>query len=151
MRAGEVYVTPDDSVETLRKVMTEHDWGQVPVVDPAHRRDAGHRDAHRSDQAVDRQPPASRAETLEQRMAAALPAPLLDWLRQAGAAAEELGYPLYAVGGFVRDLLLGVPNFDIDLVVEGDAIRLAQQLAAAPGRPRAQPPPLWHGQVDRAR
>ncbi|MCX7706598.1 MAG: CBS domain-containing protein, partial [Anaerolineae bacterium] len=34
MRAGEVYVTPDDSVPTLRKVMTEHDWGQVPVVDP---------------------------------------------------------------------------------------------------------------------
>ena len=34
MRRGEVYVTPDDSVETLRKVMTEHDWGQVPVLDP---------------------------------------------------------------------------------------------------------------------
>jgi tRNA nucleotidyltransferase (CCA-adding enzyme) len=40
-----------------------------------------------------------------------------------------LGYRLYAVGGFVRDLILGVPNFDIDLVVEGDAIQLAQRLA----------------------
>ena len=43
--------------------------------------------------------------------------------------AGELGFPLYAVGGFVRDLLLGHPNLDVDLVVEGDAIRLAQELA----------------------
>src|SRR5512135_2094690 len=62
-------------------------------------------------------------------MAAALPGPLLDWLREAGIAAQEMGYHLYAVGGFVRDLLLGVPNYDIDLVVEGDAIKLAQQLS----------------------
>ena len=34
MRAGQVYVTPEDSVATLRKVMTDHDWGQVPVLDP---------------------------------------------------------------------------------------------------------------------
>ena len=44
-----------------------------------------------------------------------------------------MGYPLYAVGGFVRDLLLAQPNFDLDLVVEGDAIRLAQELVAATG------------------
>ena len=43
--------------------------------------------------------------------------------------ASALSFPLYAVGGFVRDLLLGQPNFDVDLVVEGDAIRLAQALA----------------------
>ena len=34
MRPGEVFVTPDDPVTELRKVMTEHDWGQVPVLDP---------------------------------------------------------------------------------------------------------------------
>jgi tRNA nucleotidyltransferase (CCA-adding enzyme) len=33
------------------------------------------------------------------------------------------------VGGFVRDLLLRKENFDIDLVVEGDGIRLARALA----------------------
>ncbi|HBN07369.1 MAG TPA: hypothetical protein DD435_01550 [Cyanobacteria bacterium UBA8530] len=37
--------------------------------------------------------------------------------------------PLYLVGGAVRDLLLGRPNLDIDLVVEGDAIRLAESWA----------------------
>jgi tRNA nucleotidyltransferase (CCA-adding enzyme) len=44
-----------------------------------------------------------------------------------------MGYPLYAVGGFARDLLLGEPNVDIDLVVEGDAIKLAQALAGRLG------------------
>jgi len=36
---------------------------------------------------------------------------------------------VYLVGGVVRDLLLGYPNFDLDLVVEGDAVKLAQQVA----------------------
>jgi tRNA nucleotidyltransferase (CCA-adding enzyme) len=54
-------------------------------------------------------------------------------LQQVGAVAHELGYPLYVVGGFVRDLLLGLPNFDLDLVVEGDAIRLASELVRRRG------------------
>lgn len=33
----------------------------------------------------------------------------------------------------MRDLLLGIPNFDLDLVVEGDAIALARMLAAELG------------------
>ncbi|MBZ0170542.1 Multifunctional CCA protein [Candidatus Methylomirabilis lanthanidiphila] len=37
--------------------------------------------------------------------------------------------PIYAVGGYVRDLLLGRQNVDIDLVVEGDAITVARRLA----------------------
>lgn len=40
--------------------------------------------------------------------------------------AENLKYPLFVVGGFVRDLLLGVPISDIDLVVEGSALELAE-------------------------
>jgi len=34
------------------------------------------------------------------------------------------------VGGFVRDLLLNVRNFDIDIVVEGDAIKLAKEFSS---------------------
>lgn len=37
--------------------------------------------------------------------------------------------PIYAVGGYVRDLLLGRRNVDIDLVVEGNAIVVARRLA----------------------
>jgi len=42
--------------------------------------------------------------------------------------AEKQNAPLYIVGGFVRDVLLGRPNLDLDLVVEGDAIRLGRAL-----------------------
>jgi tRNA nucleotidyltransferase (CCA-adding enzyme) len=128
MRRGEVYVTPEESVETLRQVMTEQDWGQVPVLDPHTGTLLGI--VTRTDLLKQWAGAGSmRAETLDQRMAATLPHALLDLIRQAGALAGELSFPLYAVGGFVRDLLLGHPNLDVDLVVEGDAIRLAQELS----------------------
>ncbi len=50
-------------------------------------------------------------------------------MRQAGELAQKRGQKLYLVGGVVRDLLLGRKNFDLDLVVEGDAIGLAGGLA----------------------
>ncbi|MDD4169542.1 MAG: CCA tRNA nucleotidyltransferase [Desulfotomaculaceae bacterium] len=40
-----------------------------------------------------------------------------------------MGYKLYVAGGVVRDLLLGIECLDIDLVVEGDGIELAQALS----------------------
>lgn len=69
------------------------------------------------------------ASELEQR----LPAESLDLIRAAGELAGELGLGLYLVGGAVRDLFLGRSNFDIDLVVEGDAPKLASQLAQRGG------------------
>lgn len=42
--------------------------------------------------------------------------------------AQAQRMPLYLVGGFVRDLLLGKPTLDLDLVVEGDAITLGAAL-----------------------
>jgi len=59
-----------------------------------------------------------------------LPAKLVSFMQAAGNIAAYQGQRLYLVGGVVRDLLLGQGNFDLDLVVEGDAIGLAQQLAS---------------------
>jgi tRNA nucleotidyltransferase (CCA-adding enzyme) len=39
-----------------------------------------------------------------------------------------MNMPIYFVGGLVRDLLLELPAADIDVVVEGDAIALVQEL-----------------------
>ncbi|MGH7415894.1 MAG: hypothetical protein ACREKJ_16995, partial [Candidatus Rokuibacteriota bacterium] len=54
-------------------------------------------------------------------------------LRVAGKLGEGMGTPAYAVGGFVRDLLLDAAAStllpDIDLVVEGDGIAFARRLA----------------------
>ncbi len=132
MRPGEVFVTPEDSVSQLRKVMSEHDWGQVPVIDPDSGALLGI--VTRTDLIKQWAAPAvHKAESLAGLMAETLPSALLDLLKQAGSTAHELGYPLYAVGGFVRDLLLDEPNFDVDLVVEGDGIRLTQELVRRVG------------------
>lgn len=58
-----------------------------------------------------------------------LPVPMADFIRQAGILADEMGIRVYLVGGFVRDLFLNVGHFDVDLVVEGDGIRFAQECA----------------------
>jgi tRNA nucleotidyltransferase (CCA-adding enzyme) len=54
-------------------------------------------------------------------------------LRSVAEEAARQRLPLYIVGGYVRDLLLGHPGLDFDLVVEGDAIGLARAVAAKHG------------------
>ena len=41
----------------------------------------------------------------------------------------ELGYPVYVVGGYVRDRLLARPSKDMDIVCIGNGIQLAQEVA----------------------
>jgi tRNA nucleotidyltransferase (CCA-adding enzyme) len=47
--------------------------------------------------------------------------------------AERAALRLYAVGGSVRDLLLGYSSVDLDLVLEGDAIGFAEALSSQLG------------------
>ena len=50
-----------------------------------------------------------------------------------GKVSRELGYRVYIVGGAVRDILLGKDIWDIDFVVEGDAVKLAEEVAKRHG------------------
>ena len=45
-----------------------------------------------------------------------------------GQRADNKDYKVYAVGGFVRDLILNDKTYDIDLVVEPDAIAFAREI-----------------------
>ncbi|MDR2745745.1 MAG: CBS domain-containing protein [Desulfovibrio sp.] len=58
-----------------------------------------------------------------------LPGELRKILALAGDAGARLGLPVYAVGGFVRDMLLDKHTQDVDFVVEGNGIALARELA----------------------
>lgn len=58
-----------------------------------------------------------------------LPQKIIKLLKDIGEAGDEMEYSVYVVGGFVRDLLLSVENFDVDIVVEGDGVLFAQHLA----------------------
>jgi tRNA nucleotidyltransferase (CCA-adding enzyme) len=57
-----------------------------------------------------------------------LPHRLVTLLEQAGQLADHCEVALFVVGGCVRDLLLGIENLDLDLVVEGDGIVFARRL-----------------------
>ncbi len=70
------------------------------------------------------------SDTLGSLLTAALSPARLALLKAVADQAHTLNLPLYLVGGSVRDLLLGRPSLDFDLVVEGDAIGLAKALSA---------------------
>jgi tRNA nucleotidyltransferase (CCA-adding enzyme) len=131
MHTGAVSVSPDDSVTRVQQVMIEHGVGQVPVVEEG--RITGI--VTRTDliKLWGTPPRAPRAAEMAERIRQVVPSNLLDLLCRAGEAATELSFSIFLVGGFVRDLLLGIPNLDIDLVVEGDAIALARRLARESG------------------
>jgi tRNA nucleotidyltransferase (CCA-adding enzyme) len=54
-------------------------------------------------------------------------------LQLIGDVADTSGFPVYLVGGIVRDLFLRVPNLDVDIVVEGDGITFAGMLVKQAG------------------
>lgn len=122
-----VAVAPGDSIEQLQRVMTTHGLGQVPVVEEGKILGI----VTRTDliKLYSEMPQPSRAAETAARLERALPREMHQRLKDAAQTARELGFSLYLVGGFVRDLLIGQANLDLDLVVEGDAIALAQRLA----------------------
>ena len=127
MHTGKMAVSPSDSVSTVQQVMTDHDVGQVPVVEDGRILGIVTRTDLIKLWTTHTRP--SRRQEIRQLLEDGLPAPLLDILERAGGTANRMGYSLHVVGGFVRDLLLGIPTLDLDLVVEGDAIALAKELA----------------------
>ena len=54
--------------------------------------------------------------------------------RQISQVADRLGLECYVVGGYVRDLFLQRPSKDIDVVVVGSGIRMAEALAEKLGK-----------------
>lgn len=130
MEPGEVTVSPDDSAERVRDLMIQRGWGQIPVTEEG----AVVGVVTRTD--LIRMPTSEREQEREQialLMKDAFPEALLALIRRIGEEAAARGDHLYFVGGIVRDLLLGQPIVDVDLVVEGDAIALSRALTRAYG------------------
>jgi tRNA nucleotidyltransferase (CCA-adding enzyme) len=50
-------------------------------------------------------------------------------INKIGEIGDKLNFPVFIVGGVVRDLFLGIENYDIDIVVEGDGIKYARELS----------------------
>ncbi len=67
----------------------------------------------------------------DEQLAQLLDAPIF---HQIGEAADSLGMECYVVGGYVRDLFLERPSKDIDCVVVGSGIQVAEALSRQLGR-----------------
>ena len=130
MEAGEVTVAPQDSLEHLQTLMANSGWGQVPVVSPETGEVIGivtRTDLLKTLSSGSEKVPG--VQNLAARLEAVLPAARLALLKAVAAAAHERRLAVYIVGGLVRDLILERSGQDLDVVVEGDAIALAQALA----------------------
>ena len=127
----------EDSIEKVRVMMVENGIGRIPVLKEGvlvgiiSRTDlirASYKNGHDHTR-LDVELPLGQYDTsvLLQRK---VPLELTRLLRLIGETGDQLNIKTYVVGGFVRDLLLKIPNLDVDIVVEGNAIEFVKILAA---------------------
>ncbi|WP_353892324.1 CBS domain-containing protein [Proteinivorax hydrogeniformans] len=142
MSTNVVTISPDSSLKTVRQKLTHYDIGRLLVVDESdkmigiitrtdvlkviHGKQAPR--WHKPLYTFNDYSMAQESENLMEVINTRLPKKLQGLLWLIGQKAQKEGYKAYAVGGFVRDLLLGVPNLDIDIVVEQDAISFAHKI-----------------------
>jgi tRNA nucleotidyltransferase (CCA-adding enzyme) len=134
-------VAPDAPLSEVQRLMVERSLGFLPVLTGQHLHGAitrGDLLRHTYEDLLtrptfsaseDRELGAPTVRTVASLLANQLPPRIQSLLRLAGTVGDEAGTRVYAVGGFVRDLLLRGENLDVDLVVEGDGIAFAERLA----------------------
>jgi tRNA nucleotidyltransferase (CCA-adding enzyme) len=134
------------SLGEVTRIIVQNNIGRVPVLDRGRlvgiitRSDllkqiygAGVASSHKSLFSSGDYRLAKPAANLTDLINSRLPQRIQGILMLLGQIAQQDGFMVYAVGGFVRDLLLGLPNFDLDIAVEDNAIKFARKLAAATG------------------
>jgi tRNA nucleotidyltransferase (CCA-adding enzyme) len=135
MSAGQVTLTPNDSVFDFERKLVESGWGQIPVVDDSAKLIGI---VTRTDllKYWSKQHPTLQAGERQltiQQFESVLGQQVTHHIRMVAERAQADVINVYLVGGVVRDLLLGRPNFDIDFVVEGSAISFAESIQKEQG------------------
>ncbi len=129
MMPGNYVVFPTDSVNKVSQLMMDTGWGQIPVADPQTGKLIGivtRTDLIRSIEANSQ--PQKYKRNLAFLLETLIPKNRLALIKMAASQASEMRFPVYIVGGFVRDLILKTPSLDFDIVVEGEAIDLGRSL-----------------------
>ncbi|MGQ9746793.1 MAG: CBS domain-containing protein [Candidatus Caldatribacteriaceae bacterium] len=138
-----ITVSPEDSVFRVRQLMVEKDIGRIPVVKGntvlglITRSDILRIFHDQENVILKRLTRLNFAEKLYLHF----DKDTLALLNTIGTLAKKMGVKTYLVGGVVRDIILGYPNYDLDFVVEGDAIEFVQSLhQSLPGKVVPYPP-----------
>ena len=143
MSSNVIFAPESATVDELRHLMVDGNVGRIPVVsDEAYRRSERRGGilvedvkgiTTRTDVLAALQESEEGREAEAPYRANVLQAlndlPFLGPIVQAAAALATGFEGVYLVGGFVRDLLLGLPNADLDIAVEGDGVEFAELLA----------------------
>ncbi len=136
MRASFSWVSPSDTLYKVMEIIIDQRQRLVPVISQGHligvitRTDLINWMVEEPARIPETFSPEKKQEkNIKPLMRSRLPKNIFHILENAGEIGNEMNYKVYAVGGFVRDILLGHPNLDIDLVVEGDGIEFARQFA----------------------
>lgn len=128
---------PEENFNTVVPIIIEEKQKLIPVVDPGgeligvvSRGDILRvMHANASDKAGSGQNKIGSQKNVKSLLKERLGKDLLGILERVSRVASDSGVTVFAVGGFVRDLLLNIPNKDIDIIVEGDGISFASRLA----------------------
>jgi len=133
MEAGEIIIYPDQTLDELQNLMNSSGWGQIPVIQPESGEIIGI--VTRTDliKTLSNGQKLPAQQNLSSKLEKVLPATQIILLKQIAFFSSQKNLALFIVGGFVRDLLLERPSLDFDLVVEGNAIELAQTLSSKLG------------------
>ncbi|MEL7565108.1 MAG: CBS domain-containing protein [Dehalobacterium sp.] len=134
-----VTIKADTSLSIIEQLMIQKDIGRLPVMEKGKllgiiSRTDVLRELHGDNifpysETGFSEPCTYTRENLADRMKSILPVNIFNLIRQIGESADHEGVSVYLVGGMVRDLILGLPNVDLDLVVEGDGLPFAATLA----------------------
>ncbi len=134
-----IVVDAQTPLSKVRKIMADYDIGRIPVLENGvlvgiiTRTDVMRVSFSDAVKIAARKPLGKQTSdvfyNVHEKMLTYLPKEIYNLLRTFGQFGDEVGLNVYVVGGFVRDLLMGNPNFDIDLVVERDGLRFAEHSA----------------------
>lgn len=135
-----ITIGPDLELSELERLLATRGIGRLPVIENGQligivtRKDvlrAEHGDAYLDRRAARLHPKAT--EQFITSVETILPQEVREVLHRIGELAARQGVRAHVVGGFVRDMVLGRPNLDLDIVVEGDGVEFAELAAASLG------------------
>ncbi len=124
--------TEDTSIDDLKQIIVENEIGRIPIL----RGDKLVGIVTRSDilrflyaqrKKMDMRKRKS-SKAMREQLLDKIPKDLIELLTAIEKVAKKRKEKVYMVGGIVRDIILGISNKDIDIVVEGEGIAFAMEL-----------------------
>ncbi|MDD5774230.1 MAG: CBS domain-containing protein [bacterium] len=149
MSTNVITISEGTPIAEINRLLAENDIGRLPVIengklsgivtrtdlikifhyDPSQMGEAVHTGLGAEKSLFEKSMKVSELRSLLPTINNKLPLLMKELLMDIGKQGKKYGFPVYAVGGFVRDLILSRKNYDLDIVVEGNGIKFARLLA----------------------